>query len=81
MRAAAMRAPPRARNWQSQRVTPPSGASGTGFHPVPEHNGQTSAAVFIILSLLSGVDSTLHPEPPAPQDETGFWLCTSCGEW
>jgi DNA replication protein DnaC len=43
-------APPRARNWQSQRVTPRSGAPGTGFHPEPAHRGQTSAAVFIIAS-------------------------------
>jgi hypothetical protein len=48
MRAAAIMAPPRARNWQSQRVTPRSGAPGTGFHPEPAHRGQTSAAVFIL---------------------------------
>src|SRR6202043_3798784 len=50
MRAAAIMAPPRARNRQSQRVTPRSGAPGTGFHPEPAHRGQTSAAVFIIAS-------------------------------
>jgi hypothetical protein len=49
MRAAAIMTPPRARNWQSQRVTPRSGAPGTGFHPEPAHSGQTSAAVFIIV--------------------------------
>src|ERR1035441_9525528 len=31
-------------------------------------------------SCLCVVDSTLHPKPPAPQDETGSSLCTSCGE-
>ena len=50
MRAAAIKAPPRACNWQSQRVTPRSGAPGTGFHPEPAHRGQTSAAVFILYS-------------------------------
>src|SRR5450759_1665482 len=34
----------------------------------------------LLYSLLGGVDSTLHPEPLAPQGETGFQLCTSCGE-
>src|ERR1019366_7025308 len=34
----------------------------------------------LLYSLLCGVDSTLHPEPLAPQGETGFQLCTSCGE-
>jgi hypothetical protein len=44
-------APPRARSWQSQRVTPPSGVPETGFHPEPAHKGQTSAAVFMIVYL------------------------------
>jgi hypothetical protein len=51
MRAAAIKALPRARNWQSQRVTPRSAAT-TAFHPEPPHSGQTSTAVFIILSLI-----------------------------
>src|SRR5271170_3077641 len=48
MRAAAIKAPPRACNWQSQRVTPRSGAPGTDFHPEPAHIEQTSAAVFTL---------------------------------
>src|ERR1035438_8775856 len=47
IRAAEINAPPRARIWQSQRVTPPSGASATTFHPEPAHSGQASTAVFI----------------------------------
>jgi len=50
--AAAIMAPPRARSWQSQRVTPPSGVPGTGFHPDPAHRGQISAAVFMIVCLV-----------------------------
>jgi hypothetical protein len=49
IRAAAVKAPPRARDWQSQRVTPPSGVPETVFHPEPAHSGQTSAAVFMIV--------------------------------
>src|SRR5208282_5688118 len=82
MRAAAIKAPPRACNWQSQRVTPRSGAPGTGFHPEPAHRGQTSAAVFIVYlnCLFRLCISTLHPNRPVPQPETVCSLCTSCGE-
>src|SRR5580658_65953 len=58
MRAAAIIAPPRACIWQLQRVTPRSGASGTGFHPDPAHMGQTWATDFIILLSLD-----FAPEP------------------
>src|ERR1700677_2847799 len=55
IRAAAIKAPPRACKRQSQRVTPRSGPPGTGFHPEPAQVGQISVATFIIgyLSLSS----------------------------
>src|SRR5579871_5324217 len=53
MRAEVISELARARNWQSQRVTRRSltlaalGSAGTAFHPVPSHNGQTSAGALI----------------------------------
>jgi hypothetical protein len=85
MRADEISVPPRARNWQSQRVTPRSGAPGTGFHPDPAQFGQTSASVFIRRLFdrsyfCKSVSSTLHPNRPKPQLETMTRLCTTCGE-
>jgi len=48
IRAAAIRESVRARNWQSQRVTPRSGVPVTVFHPDPAHRGQTSVVDFMI---------------------------------
>src|SRR6202142_485559 len=52
MRAAAIRDGPRARNWQSQRVTrrsfvlpPPLARDATVFPPVPPQSGQTAGAL------------------------------------
>src|SRR5882762_5084593 len=83
MRAAATIASERARNWQSQRVTPRSGALGTTLHPEPAHRGQTSFATFIggptnfYYSIL--VSFTLHRTSPSLQPQCAFRLCTSCG--
>jgi hypothetical protein len=65
IRAAAIMAPPRARNRQSHRVTPPSGFPGTGFHPEPAHRGQTSAAVFMIVYFILYVVPYLDSAPEA----------------
>src|SRR5271165_2284651 len=53
MRAAVISNWPRARNWQSQRVTrrsfglPAWARAATVFHPVPSQRGQTSAGALI----------------------------------
>src|SRR3954468_13007920 len=77
----------RARNWQSHRVTRRSlilltalEAFETVFHPVPSHNGQTSAGALIteIASCRMDSDLTLHPEDRFAQAGIGGPLCTSC---
>jgi hypothetical protein len=60
-------APPRARNWQSQRTTPRSRIPGTVFHPEPAQTGQTSDAVFIIYYIIDYVSCVLK-------------LCTASGQ-
>src|ERR1022692_803387 len=86
MRAAASKAPARARSWQSQRVTRRSlgalGLAGSVFHPVPSQSGQTSAAVLInfkpYLNCRNSYALTLHPDAGFPQVRNPTCLCTTC---
>src|SRR5579862_732327 len=91
MRAAATSVWARARSWQSQRVTrrsflvpAESGPAGTVFHPVPSHNGQTSAGTLITLHyswfncITAGYSSGELLSPPSGLAHSFVFQPTAC---